>query len=71
MPFLSRHQIEDSIRTHGERKYREELRSALRNPVLTTEQRRFIKLKLEQVGQPKNYDAHSPPPPGAVDFRSH
>jgi hypothetical protein len=50
----------------AEKDYKTQLRAALSQPGLSAEQRREIQLRLGQIGQPKVYDAKSPPLPGAI-----
>jgi hypothetical protein len=66
MPFVSRRDLALSAQKAADRKHREQLRQALSTPGLTLEQRRDLERRLGQVGQPRVYDAASPPPPGAI-----
>lgn len=68
MPFLSQRDIASSLRSKAEKDYKAQLRVALQNPGLTAEQRRDIQAKLARVGQPRVYDGHSPPSPGAIEL---
>lgn len=68
MPFLSQRQIAESLRTKAEKDYKAQLRSALLNPALSAEQRRDLQARLSRVGQPRVYDADSPPVPGAIQL---
>jgi len=68
MPFLNRRDIALKTRTQAEKDYRMQLRSALSTPGLPASQRAEINRRLKNVGQPRVYDADSPPPPGAIEF---
>lgn len=68
MPFISQRDIALSIRQKAEKEYRDKLRAALQNPALTREQRQDLRARLERVGEPRIYDADSPPPPGAIQL---
>lgn len=67
MPFLRRRQIAEGVREAANRKYRSQLRKTLQNPALTPEQRQDLRSRLRRVGEPRVYDANSPPPPGALE----
>ncbi len=54
MPFIQRSDIDPKIRLPYERKYKGQLREALRNPALTTEQREAIQSKIRAVGKTKH-----------------
>jgi len=66
MPFLNKRSIALKVRAQAEKDYKDQLRSALQNPTLTPEQRHLLRTRLKQVGQPRVYDANSPPQPGAI-----
>jgi len=66
MPFLSRREVALDARRSSEKEYKQQLRRALSDPSLTTQQRADIKSRLGQVGKPRIYSASSPPPPGAI-----
>jgi len=68
MPFITQRDLALAQRAQAEKDYKSKLRAALLQPGLTAEQRRDIQIKLGQVGQPKVYDAKSPPPPGAIQL---
>lgn len=68
MPFLSQRQIAENLRSKAEKDYKAQLRSALLNPTLSAEQRRDLQARLARVGQPRIYDADSPPVPGAIQL---
>lgn len=70
MPFLSREQIDPSLRSQGEGSYRAQLRQMLSNPTLSPEQRAALKRRIAEVGQARFYDANSPPPVGAISVAS-
>lgn len=66
MPFLTQRDLNPEVLAQSAKNYRSQLRAALLNPGLSAEQRRDIKVRLGQVGQPRVYDAASPPLPGAI-----
>jgi len=68
MPFISQRELGLNLRSKSEKDYRAQLRAALLNPGLSAEQRRDIQVRLAQVGQPRMYDASSPPLPGAIEL---
>ena len=68
MPFLSQRDLSLAVRARSEKDHRNQLRAALLNPGLTADQRREIQLRLSQVGQPRVYDAATPPVPGAIQL---
>lgn len=68
MPFLTQRDLSSALRAQAEKTYRDQLRAALQNPALTAEQRRDLRARLTQVGQPKVYDASLPPLPGAIEL---
>ncbi len=70
MPFITQQELGPSLRSKSEKNYRSQLRAALLNPGLSAEQRRSIQGRLGQVGQPRMYDAASPPLPGAIELAS-
>ena len=70
MPFISQRQIGLNLRSKAEKDYKAQLRSALLNPTLSAEQRLDIRARLARVGQPRVYDASSPPLPGAIQLPS-
>lgn len=51
MPFIQRQQIDPKIRVPYERKYKLQLREALRNPALTKEQKESIQERIRAVGK--------------------
>ena len=66
--FLARNDIPAKIRQEGDKRYKAEIRQALRSPALTANHRTELRSRLQQVGQPRIYDADSPPRPGAIEF---
>jgi len=68
MPFITQRDLALAQRAQAEKDYKSKLRAALLMPGLTAEQQRDIQIRLGQVGQPKVYDAKSPPPPGAIQL---
>ena len=66
MPFIAQRQLAEALRSKAEADYRKQLRASLSTPGLPAEQRREIQRLLGMVGQPKVYDAGSPPLPGAI-----
>jgi len=68
--IISRQQIPSKVRGPHEERYKKELRQALRNPTISLDQRAYIRTKLAESGQPKEYRTDSPLPPGAIDPRT-
>jgi|APSaa5957512622_1039677.scaffolds.fasta_scaffold10300_3 hypothetical protein len=66
MPFVQRRNIALAAKTDADKKYKRQLRAALRTPGLSEDQRRNLQSRLDQVGKTRVYDAKSPPPPGAI-----
>ena len=66
MPFLTRRDLSLSLRKEHDKAYRNQLRQALLDPALTNEGKQRIMEKLARIGQPRVYDANSPPPLGAI-----
>ena len=66
MPFLNRSQIPAPLRAKAEKEHKTRLRQALLNPVLSAEQRSYIRDQLASVGKPKVYSADSPAKQGAI-----
>ena len=68
MPFIRRSNVPQEWLDEGDSLFKARLRQALSSPVLSPEQADRVKKALRAVGQPKVYDANSPPPPGAIQL---
>jgi len=68
MPFINRRQISLAVRQKADRKYRDQLRTALQSPILSAEQRADLRERLHRVGEIRVYGADSPPIAGAIEL---
>ena len=70
MPFISRNQIDQMMRFSFEETYKEKLKNALLDPLLTEDKKKEIHHKLEvlRLGVGKEYKKDSPIPVGAVSL---
>lgn len=56
MPFISRKELDPKLCEKANKEYKNSLKSLLKNPSLSTEERDAILFQLEYVGKSKNYE---------------